>query len=180
MSSIAWHLRLRSSMAPVGSICRSPQPRRQLHEEFAAKYAYPAVNPPDDDESQGRCKVYLLEGKQDWDNLIGNWPMANRDMTSVLPFRRIHVPPGQDVTENRHRRNLYGGQQLSDRYVTLANGISIAVPNHLRGRSATIETRMDCRTFLRSQIPTGASGVIESKSVAPWESKIFGGYHLGE
>jgi enterochelin esterase-like enzyme len=55
-------------------------------------------------------KVYLQEGKDDLNNLFGNWPLANQDMAAALRFAGYQHQ--LVMTEGGHS-GVWGGDQLS-------------------------------------------------------------------
>jgi enterochelin esterase-like enzyme len=54
-------------------------------------------------------KVYLQEGKDDLNNLFGNWPLANEDMAAALKFAGYEH---QFVMTEGGHSGKYGGEQL--------------------------------------------------------------------
>jgi enterochelin esterase family protein len=56
-------------------------------------------------------KVYLQEGKDDLDNLFGNWPLANQDLAAALKFAGYEY---QFVMTDGGHSGQWGGDKIAD------------------------------------------------------------------
>jgi enterochelin esterase family protein len=56
-------------------------------------------------------KVYLQEGKDDLNNLFGNWPLANEDMAAALRFSNYEY---QFIKTEGGHSGVWGGDRLAD------------------------------------------------------------------
>ncbi|WP_146455057.1 alpha/beta hydrolase-fold protein [Rubripirellula tenax] len=73
-------------------------------------WAYPGLIRKTKDKAKP-IKVYLQEGKDDLNNLFGNWPLANQDMAAALAFAGYHHK--LVMTEGGHG-GQFAGQVFSD------------------------------------------------------------------
>jgi len=108
-------------------------------------------------------KVYLQEGKEDLNNLHGNWPLGNHDMAAALQFAGYNY---QLVMTDGGHSGKWGGEELPNalRWLWDNEAKSTEVP--------IVETKPKWEphpdAIVQDSIPNGK--VI---SMAPWESKVF-------
>ena len=108
-------------------------------------------------------KVYLQEGKEDLNNLHGNWPLGNHDMAAALQFAGYNY---QLVMTDGGHSGKWGGEELPNalRWLWDNEAKSTEVP--------IVETKPKWEphpdAIAQDSIPHGK--VI---SMAPWESKVF-------
>jgi enterochelin esterase family protein len=108
-------------------------------------------------------RVYLQEGKNDLNNLFGNWPLANADMAAALRF--AGYPHRYVVTEGGHS-GQYGGEQLPDALRWLWS----TLVDPLAKAATTGEWKLHADAEKRDDVPQGK--VI---AMPKWKSKIFPG-----
>ncbi len=58
-------------------------------------WAYPGLVRKTKDEPKP-IKVYLQDGKDDLNNLHGNWPLGNQDLAAALQYAGYHIQAGHD------------------------------------------------------------------------------------
>ncbi len=110
-------------------------------------------------------KVYLQEGKDDLNNLHGNWPLGNRDMAAALQYAGYQYK--LVMTEGGHS-GKWGGEVFPDalRWLWSDDAESTMIPS--------TETKPDWQphpdAIADDSVPTGTVEQME-----PWESKIFEG-----
>lgn len=108
-------------------------------------------------------KVYLQEGKEDLNNLHGNWPLGNQDLAAALQFAGYTYK--LTMTEGGHS-GKFGGEDLPNalRWLWDENAESTNIP--------IVETKPKWEphpdAVEREDVPHGK--VID---MAPWESKVF-------
>ncbi len=110
-------------------------------------------------------KVYLQDGKDDLNNLHGNWPLGNQDLAAALQFA------GYDyrlvMTQGGHS-GKWGGEDLPNALRWLWSKDS--EPTHI----PIVETRPKWEphpdAVPREDVPHGTV-----EQMPPWESKIFAG-----
>ncbi|MBM3965981.1 MAG: hydrolase, partial [Planctomycetes bacterium] len=108
-------------------------------------------------------KVYLQEGKEDLNNLHGNWPLGNHDMAAALQFAGYSYQ--LVMTEGGHS-GKWGGEELPNalRWLWDDNASSTVIP--------IVETKPKWEphpdAIAQDSVPHGK---VISKT--PWESKIF-------
>ena len=73
-------------------------------------WAYPGLVRKSKDQPKP-LKVYLQEGKDDLDNLFGNWPLANEDLAAALRFANYEY---QFVMTGGGHSGQWGGDKLGD------------------------------------------------------------------
>ena len=73
-------------------------------------WAYPGLVRKTKDKPKA-IKVYLQEGKDDLDNLFGNWPLANEDLAAALHFAGYEH---QFVMTDGGHSGQWGGDKLGD------------------------------------------------------------------
>jgi enterochelin esterase family protein len=108
-------------------------------------------------------RVYLQEGKDDLNNLFGNWPLANEDLAAALRFagyeHKFVMTPGGHSGQ-------WGGDQIADAFRWLwAEKVDIPQPV-VASTNPTWEPHPDA--VAREDVP---KGTVEEMSA--WESKIF-------
>lgn len=110
-------------------------------------------------------KVYLQEGKDDLNNLHGNWPLGNQDLAAALQFAGYRYR--LVMTEGGHS-GKYAGQELPDalKWIWDSEAESTYVPNP--ATKPAWEPHPDA--IRQEGIPEG-----QVESMPPWESEIFAG-----
>nr|WP_236649590.1 alpha/beta hydrolase-fold protein [Rhodopirellula sp. SM50] len=110
-------------------------------------------------------KVYLQEGKDDLNNLHGNWPLGNRDMAAALQYAGYHYK--LVMTDGGHS-GKWGGEVFPDalRWLWSDDSESTVIPS--------TETKPEWQphpdAMADASVPKGTVEQME-----PWESKIFAG-----
>lgn len=110
-------------------------------------------------------KVYLQEGREDLNNLHGNWPLSNQDMAAALQFAGYNYK--LTMTDGGHS-GKWGGELLPEalKWLWDDNAESTNIP--------IVQTKPDWEphpdAVARDGVPTGAV-----EKMAPWESTIFPG-----
>jgi enterochelin esterase family protein len=122
-------------------------------------------------------KVYLQDGKDDLNNLFGNWPLANEDLAAALRFAGYEHK--LVMTEGGHS-GTYGGQQLpaalrwlwtESSEAELAEQAAQAkafAEQNAAARQASKNWKPHPDAVAREDVP---HGTIEQ--MPAWESKIF-------
>ncbi len=115
-------------------------------------------------------KVYLQDGKDDLNNLFGNWPLANEDLAAALRFAGYEHE--FVMTEGGHSGN-WGGEQLPKALRWLWSD----KPTETHQQPGTVSSAESKNApqwqphpdaIVRDDVP---HGTIEE--MTPWESKIF-------
>jgi len=90
-------------------------------------WAYPGMIRKTKSAPKG-IKVYLQEGKEDLNNLHGNWPLGNRDMAAALQFAGYTYK--LVMTDGGHS-GKWGGEELPDalRWLWAKDAESTHIPN---------------------------------------------------
>jgi enterochelin esterase family protein len=110
-------------------------------------------------------KVYLQDGREDLNNLHGNWPLSNQDMAAALQFAGYNYK--LTMTDGGHS-GKWAGELLPDalKWLWDDNAESTNIP--------IVETKPNWEphpdAVARDGVPTG---VVEK--MEPWESTIFPG-----
>ena len=110
-------------------------------------------------------KVYLQEGKEDLNNLHGNWPLGNQDLAAALQFAGYHYQ--LVMTEGGHS-GKWGGEVLPDalRWLWADNSESTNIP--------IVETKPAWEPHPDAVAnPAVPQGKVET--MPTWESKVFPG-----
>lgn len=109
-------------------------------------------------------KVYLQEGKDDLNNLHGNWPLGNHDMAAALQFAGYTYR--LEMTEGGHS-GKWGGEAFPDALRWLwSDSASTQVPSQ--------ETKPQWEPHPLALVQEGVpQGTV--KQMPPWESTIFPG-----
>jgi enterochelin esterase-like enzyme/sugar lactone lactonase YvrE len=110
-------------------------------------------------------RVYLQEGKDDLNNLFGNWPLANQDMAAALQF--AGYPHKLVITEGGHSGN-WAGQELPDALRWLWSDDETVQPSASRETKPKWQPHPDA--LVNTQVPQG-----KIQAMPAWESKIFKG-----
>ncbi len=108
-------------------------------------------------------KVYLQEGKDDLNNLFGNWPLANQDLAAALRFAGYEHQ--LVMTEGGHS-GQFGGEELPNALRWLwSNDVS-------KPEQVSLETKPEWiphpDAVAKDDVPKGTV-----KEMPPWESKVF-------
>ncbi len=108
-------------------------------------------------------KVYLQEGKDDLNNLHGNWPLSNQDLAAALQFAGYRYK--LVMTAGGHS-GKYGGEELPDalRWLWSDDAQSTELP--ATQTSPPWQPHPDA--VPSDDVPHGTV-----KEMPPWESKIF-------
>ena len=109
-------------------------------------------------------KVYLQEGKDDLNNLHGNWPLGNQDLAAALQFAGYKYK--LVMTDGGHS-GKWGGEELPDALRWLWAD-ECGIDQH---RRSTKPSRSGNRIPMRSPSDDVPHGTVEQ--MPPWESKIF-------
>lgn len=108
-------------------------------------------------------KVYLQEGKDDLNNLFGDWPLANQDLAAALQFAGYEY---QFIMTDGGHSGVWGGDQLPEalRWLWDENAVSTDMPS--------TETKPKWTPHVDAE-PNGTvpRGTVEK--MAAWESKVF-------
>src|SRR5262245_4440416 len=108
-------------------------------------------------------KVYLQDGKDDLNNLHGNWPLGNRDLAAALQFAGYH---GKLVMTEGGHSGKFGGEVFPDalRWMWSKDSEPSSIP--------VVETRPEWQphadAVAKDDVPHG-----KVEQMPPWESKIF-------
>lgn len=109
-------------------------------------------------------KVYLQDGKDDLNNLFGNWPLANADLAQALHFAGYEH---KFVMTDGGHSGQYGGELLPDalRWLWDEKPAKDETPD-------AVETKPEWKphpdAVVRDDVPHG-----EVVDMEPWKSKIF-------
>ncbi len=127
-------------------------------------WAYPGLVRKTKDKPKA-IKVYLQDGRDDLNNLHGNWPLGNQDLAAALQFAGYRYR--LEMTDGGHS-SKWGGERLPDalKWLWDDNAESTNVP--------IVETRPKWEphpdAIAQDDVPKGTVEKME-----PWESKIFPG-----
>ena len=125
-------------------------------------WAYPGLVRQTKDKPKP-IKVYLQEGKDDLNNLHGNWPLGNQDLAAALQFAGYQYK--LVMTDGGHS-GKWGGEELPSalRWLWANDSESTQLPH--------VETKPKWEphpdAVAKDDVP---HGTIEQ--MPPWESKIF-------
>lgn len=127
-------------------------------------WAYPGLVRKTKDKPN-RIKVYLQEGREDLNNLHGNWPLANQDLAAALQFAGYTYK--LEMTDGGHS-GKWGGEQLPEalKWLWDDNAESTHIP--IVNTKPKWEPHPDA--VAREDVPKGKVIPMD-----PWESKIFPG-----
>jgi enterochelin esterase-like enzyme/sugar lactone lactonase YvrE len=127
-------------------------------------WAYPGLVRKTKDKPKA-IKVYLQDGRDDLNNLHGNWPLGNQDLAAALQFAGYQYR--LEMTDGGHS-SQWGGERLPDalKWLWDDNAASTNIP--------IVETRPKWEphpdAIAQDDVPKGTVEKME-----PWESKIFAG-----
>ncbi len=109
-------------------------------------------------------KFYLQDGKDDLNNLFGNWPLGNQDLAAALRFAGYE---NQFVmTEGGHSGN-WGGDKLSDALRWLWSDSPSPAPTPAPPSEKQVwQPHPDA--IAKDGVPSG-----KLETLPPWESKIY-------
>lgn len=127
-------------------------------------WAYPGLVRKTKDRPKP-IKVYLQEGKDDLNNLHGNWPLGNQDLAQALQFAGYHYR--LVMTEGGHS-GKWGGEELPDALRWLWSEDSQPTQLPVVETKPKWEPHPDA--VPRDDVPHGTV-----EKMPPWESKIFAG-----
>ena len=108
-------------------------------------------------------KVYLQEGKDDLNNLFGNWPLSNQDLVAALNFAGYE---NQFVMTEGGHSGTWGGDQMSNALRWLWSDQAIVRTPVSPPDKSKWEPHADA--VIRDDVPHGSV-----ESMTPWESKVF-------
>ncbi len=127
-------------------------------------WAYPGLIRKTKDQPKP-IKVYLQEGKDDLNNLHGNWPLGNRDLAAALQYAGYHY---QLVMTAGGHSSQWGGVELPSALRWLWSDDSQAT--HFPTSESKPEWQPPTDAIASDAVPRGTV-----ESMPPWESKIFPG-----
>ena len=125
-------------------------------------WAYPGLVRKTKDKPKA-IKVYLQEGKEDLNNLHGNWPLGNQDLAAALQFAGYKYK--LVMTEGGHS-GKWGGEELPNglRWLWAKESESTNIP--------IVETKPEWAphpdAVAKDDVPHGTV-----EQMPAWESKIF-------
>ena len=127
-------------------------------------WAYPGLVRKTKDKPKA-IKVYLQDGRDDLNNLHGNWPLGNQDLAAALQF--AGYPYKLVMTDGGHS-GKWGGEALPDALTWLwdDNAESTSIP--IVNTQPKWEPHPDA--VASDDVPKGTVEKME-----PWESTIFPG-----
>lgn len=110
-------------------------------------------------------KVYLQEGKDDLNNLHGNWPLGNRDLAAALQFAGYHYK--LEMTDGGHS-GKWGGIDLPNalRWLWAEDSVATSIPS----TQSKPDWQPHPDAVANDSVPKG-----RTEPQSPWESKIFPG-----
>lgn len=109
-------------------------------------------------------KVYLQDGKDDLNNLFGNWPLGNQDLAAALQFAGYEH---QFVMTAGGHSGVWGGDKLPDALRWLwSDEVTVATPQKPSEDKMPWKPHPDA--IANENVP---HGVVES--MPTWESKVF-------
>ncbi len=127
-------------------------------------WAYPGlVRKTKSDSKAKSIKIYMQEGKDDLNNLFGNWPLANQDLAAALQFAGYQHK--LVMTEGGHS-GAWGGEQLPDALRWLWSDDSKTTEPAPTQTAPQWQPHPDA--VRRDDVP---HGTIEK--MQPWESEIL-------
>lgn len=127
-------------------------------------WAYPGLVRKTKDKPKD-IKVYLQDGRDDLNNLHGNWPLGNQDLAAALQFAGYRYR--LEMTDGGHS-SQWGGERLPEalKWLWDDNADSTNIP--------IVETKPKWEphpdAVVREDVPKGTVEKME-----PWESTVFPG-----
>ena len=109
-------------------------------------------------------KVYLQDGKDDLNNLFGDWPLGNQDLASSLRFAGYE---SQFVMTDGGHSGIWGGDQLPKALRWLWTDQVASTPNAVPAQEKTA-WKPHADALVRENVP---HGIVEP--MPAWESKVF-------
>jgi len=108
-------------------------------------------------------KVYLQEGREDLNNLHGNWPLGNQDLAAALQFAGYNY---QLVMTDGGHSGKWGGEELPNalRWLWAEDAPSTHLP--------IVETKPDWEPH-PDAVPNDSVPQGKVEQMPPWESQIF-------
>ncbi len=127
-------------------------------------WAYPGLVRKSKDHPKP-IKVYMQEGRDDLNNLHGNWPLGNQDLAAALQFAGYNYK--LVMTEGGHS-GKWGGEDLPDalRWLWAEESESTFIP--IVETKPVWEPHPDA--VPQDDVPHG-----KVEQMTPWESEIFAG-----
>ncbi|MEZ6130800.1 MAG: alpha/beta hydrolase-fold protein [Planctomycetaceae bacterium] len=125
-------------------------------------WAYPGLVRKTKDNPKN-IKVYLQDGRDDLNNLHGNWPLGNQDLAAALQFAGYTYR--LEMTDGGHS-GKWGGEALPNalKWLWDDNAQSTEIP--------IVNTKPEWQPHPDAVVQTGVpQGTVEKMS--PWESTIF-------
>lgn len=110
-------------------------------------------------------KVYLQEGKDDLNNLHGNWPLGNQDLAAALQFAGYNYK--LVMTDGGHS-GRWGGEELPNAIRWLWDAGAESTVISATQTKPKWEPHHDA--ILNTKVPQGTV-----ERMPPWESKVFPG-----
>jgi enterochelin esterase-like enzyme/sugar lactone lactonase YvrE len=110
-------------------------------------------------------KIYLQDGKDDLNNLFGNWPLANEDLAAALRFSGYEH---KFVMTDGGHSGVWGGDQLSSSLRWLWGDNSDRPQPIMAQTAPKWEPHPDA--VAKEDVPHGTV-----ETMATWESKVFEG-----
>ncbi len=109
-------------------------------------------------------KVYLQDGKDDLNNLFGNWPLGNQDLASALRFAGYE---NQFVMTEGGHSGTWGGDQIANALRWLwSDQANSTVAVQTQDKPAAWKPHPDA--IVNESVPHG-----QVEQLPPWESKVF-------
>jgi enterochelin esterase-like enzyme/sugar lactone lactonase YvrE len=127
-------------------------------------WAYPGLVRKTKDKPKA-IKVYLQDGRDDLNNLHGNWPLGNQDLAAALQFAGYQYK--LEMTEGGHS-GKFGGERLPEALQWLWNDKAESTNIPIVNTKPAWEPHPDA--VVQENVPKGTVEKME-----PWESKIFPG-----
>jgi enterochelin esterase-like enzyme/sugar lactone lactonase YvrE len=112
-------------------------------------------------------KIYLQDGKDDLNNLFGDWPLANEDLAAALRFAGYNYK--FEMTDGGHSGN-FGGARLADtfRWLWSDSNQPATPPEAPKSTEKPAPWQPHADAIENKEVP---HGIVEQ--MPPWESKIF-------
>ena len=127
-------------------------------------WAYPGLVRKTKDKSKD-IKVYLQDGRDDLNNLHGNWPLGNQDLAAALQFAGYTYK--LEMTDGGHS-SKWGGERLPDALKWLWDDKAESTDIPIVNTKPKWEPHPDA--VVRNDVPKGLVTKME-----PWESSVFPG-----